>query len=138
MAGVQLARAGRPEAFARVRGRPDVEVADLRAFRGRDADDGARRGFPGFAGARGEGEGCQGWFAGCGGDSRVEVFGRVEDGAWEGLVRWLGFGASWGRGHFCVRMGVGVGCGVFLSCAVFERGLFCFFVGEICCFGCVG
>ena len=74
MAGVQLAGSGRPKSFARVCRGPDVEVADLGAFGGGDADYAAGGRFPGFAGARREGEGRGGRFAGGGGDAGVEGF----------------------------------------------------------------
>ena len=96
MASMQLSRARCPEAFARVGGVPDVEVADLRAFRGGDADDGACGCEPGFARARREDERC-GWrFTWSCGDAGVEWYVWVEDGAGLCLVGWLGFRAGWG------------------------------------------
>jgi hypothetical protein len=99
---VELAGARCPEAFARVGRGPDVKVANLRAFGGRDADYAAGGHFPGFARARWEGERCGGRFTGGGSDAGVEGFVGVEDGARGGLVGWLRFGAGgrlgWG-GH---------------------------------------
>lgn len=71
VAGVQLARAGGPEALARIVRRPEVEVGDLGAARGGEAQDLAGGDAPGVAGARrervGVGEG-----AGGGGEAGVE------------------------------------------------------------------
>lgn len=108
MACVQLSRARRPEAFPWVGGVPDIEVADLRAFWGGDADDGAGGREPGAAGARGESEFCGCRLSAGGGDAVVEGFVWVEDGPGLGLVGWLGFGAGWGwmgGGHCALVVG---------------------------------
>jgi hypothetical protein len=101
MASVQLSRACCPETFARVGGVPDVEVADLGAFGGGDADDGACGGKPGFAGARREDERCGGRFTWSCGDAGVEWYVWVEDRAGLGLIGWLRFRA--GRGWLSSR-----------------------------------
>lgn len=80
---MQLAGAGGPETLGCVGVRPDVQVADLGAGGGRDADDGCRGGEDGDAGA---------WWAGGAGE---EATGRGLDGvveggggAWRGEVGW--------------------------------------------------
>lgn len=79
MACVQLPRACSPEAFAWVGGVPDVQVADLWAFGGGDADDGACGRQPGFSRARRESESCIGSFTLRCGDAVVKWFVWVED-----------------------------------------------------------
>ncbi len=97
MRRVQLARARRPESFARVVRVPDVQVADLRAFGRRYAADVALWHGPGKAGADGDGvgleEGAGGGGGGCVGEAGGEVGRGAEVG---GFVGWGGDGGGHG------------------------------------------